>query len=71
MPINVTRAYRLGKKKNTIEAWIHGEITQTEAAEVIGVRKQNFASMPANILRHMVKDDPEFAKAFDKAFKKY
>lgn len=69
---NAQTRYKLSdKKKATIEAWAYREITSTDAAEDFGVPKQNFPIIPANVLRHMIADSAEFARAFIKALKAY
>lgn len=72
MPINVTRAYKLGKKKEVLLAFFLGEITQTEAAKAFGVTRQNFGGVVATIVRQMLRDgDEELIKVFINALNKY
>jgi hypothetical protein len=72
MPEKVSRKYRLSmKEKAIVEAWAHREIKSKEAADAFGVRKQNFPTIAANILRDMIEASPEFGKAFVKQLKSY
>ncbi len=69
MAINITRPYKLDKaEKEIIETYLHGEITQAEAAKAFGVKRQNFSGIIASITRHMVM---EGTINFSSAFKKY
>lgn len=55
MGINVKTVYKLDpKNKEIIAAYLHGEITQSEAARAFGVKRQNFATIVTGIFRHMV-----------------
>lgn len=67
----VIRTYKLGTKKETIEEWFFREITDKDAAEIFGVKKQNFPAIPATIVRDLIALDEEFAKAFSNALNKH
>jgi DNA invertase Pin-like site-specific DNA recombinase len=53
MPTYIKRP-RLGRKRETIIAYLNGEITQTEAARALNITRQNFPTITNNILRTLV-----------------
>jgi predicted DNA-binding protein YlxM (UPF0122 family) len=72
MTINTVRKYELTKKKKeVIEAYLNGEITQLEAANEFGVTRQGFAVMAANVCRHLVTSSSAFSKALGQELKSY
>lgn len=71
MPLNVTRPYKLGKKKKIIRQYLLREISQTEAAAAFGITRQNFPLVIATMMRQMVKDDEAFLEAFLEALRRY
>lgn len=51
--MNVTKTYRLGRKKAVIIDYLTGKITQAEAGQRLGVQRQTVPTMTNAIFRHL------------------